>query len=66
MQARKKHVSELNRERSEGLRQKVLKFFREYPFASQEECALALGISPITVCRHVGILRERMREDMRV
>lgn len=65
MHQKKKHISEINQERSEKLRQKIMAFFREHPFATQIECANALGITNMTVCRHVAVLRERMREDMR-
>lgn len=60
------HVSEFMRLRGEQTRQKVYAFFREHPFATQEQCANALGVSIKTVGKHVQVLKQRMLEDMKV
>lgn len=40
------------------LRRDIKAFFRKDPYATQMDCARALGVSKATVWRHVRALRE--------
>lgn len=56
-------VSEHMKNIADENRQRVLEYFRKNPFSNQAKCAAELGMSPVTVGRHVRSLRGQMMEE---
>lgn len=51
------------RSHAQDNRELVLRFFRQYPFCDQTDCAEHTGLSRATVNRHVQALKAELRQQ---
>lgn len=58
-------IGALKRREADKNREKVKAYFTSNPFGRQSECAETLGLSPMTVSRHVQAIRRELQSKKR-